>query len=371
MKAAVGIAAFVIQLEINMEKNFANRNIVIRQPKTLVFGNGCSSQFVDDLAETDLNNAFIVTAPPILPLVEPLKDSLKEQGISVSIWDEITTEPTISMFQDALKLAREKPLDVVIGIGGGSVLDTAKLVATLYDSQQNIRDILGIGKLSGRNTSLICLPTTAGTGSEVSPNAIIMDETEQLKKGVVSPYLVSDASYVDPLLTITVPQPVTASTGMDALTHCIEAYANLFAHPMIDIYALQGIKLISENLKLAYEDGENVEARANMALGSLYGGLCLGPVNTGAVHALAYPLGGEFHISHGVSNSMLLPYLLEFNLPAAPKRYAQIAIAMGVESTGSDLETAKLGLEKIKQLSQECNIPSRSVSYTHLTLPTN
>ena len=203
------------------------------------------------------------------------------------------------------------------------------------------------------------MPTTAGTGSEVSPNAIILDETEQLKKGVVSPHLVPDASYVDPLLTKTVPPDLTASTGMDALTHCIEAYANLFAHPMIDIYALQGIKLIGANLKLAYEDGEYVEARAKMSLGSLYGGLCLGPVNVGAVHALAYPLGGEFHVSHGVSNSLLLPHVLEFNIPAMPERYAQAAIALGVKPANSDLETAQRGLERIKQLSQECNIPAK------------
>jgi alcohol dehydrogenase class IV len=146
---------------------------------------------------------------------------------------------------------------------------------------------------------------------------------------------------------------------MDALTHCVESYANLFAHPIIDIYAMQGIKLIGANLKLAYENGENVEARTKMSLGSLYGGLCLGPVNTGAVHALSYPLGGEFHVSHGVSNSLLLPYVLEFNIPAMPERYAQIAIALGVEPASSDLETAQRGLERIKQLSHECNIPAK------------
>ena len=160
-------------------------------------------------------------------------------------------------------------------------------------------------------------------------------------------------------MTKTVPPDLTASTGMDALTHCVESYANLFAHPMIDIYALQGIKLISNNLKLAYENGEDVEARAKMSLGSLYGGHCLGPVNTGAVHALAYPLGGEFHVSHGVSNSLLLPHVLEFNIPAMPERYAQIAIALGVKPAGSDLATAQRGLERIKQLSDECNIPAK------------
>ena len=342
-----------------MEANFANRSIVIQQSKTLVFGNGCVSQFVEDFAALGLRRAFIITAPPILRHVEPLMDSLKKKGIAVSIWDVISREPTIEMFEEAQRAGQAAQMDAVIGVGGGSVLDVAKLVAALHDSEQNIRATFGIGKLSGRNTYLACLPTTAGTGSEVSPNAIILDETEQLKKGVVSPHLVPDASYVDPLLTKTVPPDLTASTGMDALTHCIEAYANLFAHPMIDIYALQGIKLIGANLKLAYEDGEYVEARAKMSLGSLYGGLCLGPVNVGAVHALAYPLGGEFHVSHGVSNSLLLPHVLEFNIPAMPERYAQAAIALGVKPANSDLETAQRGLERIKQLSQECNIPAK------------
>jgi alcohol dehydrogenase class IV len=189
--------------------------------------------------------------------------------------------------------------------------------------------------------------------------AIILDENENLKKGVISPYLVPDASYIDPLLTVTVPPNVTAFTGMDALIHCIEAYANLFAHPVTDLYALQGIKLIGASLKLAYDNGSDLEARAKMALGSLYGGLCLGPVNTGAVHALSYPLGSEFHVPHGIANSLMLIPVMKFNLPAMPERYAQIALALGVEPIGSDIEMAKRGLERIKQLFTECEIPTK------------
>ncbi len=188
---------------------------------------------------------------------------------------------------------------------------------------------------------LVCLPTTAGTGAEVSPNAILLDEADELKKGVVSPHLVPDAAFVDPLLTISVPPAVTAATGLDALTHCIEAYANKFAHPIVDIYALQGIKLISANLVRAVRNGGDIEARAALSLGSLYGGLCLGPVNTAAVHALAYPLGGRFHIAHGVSNALLLPHVLRFNFSAAPERYAEISAALGVARNGSALTTAR------------------------------
>ena len=341
----------------NMGKNLTGRSVSIQQPRKLVFGNGCVSQFVEDFVATGLRKAFIVTAPPILPLIEQLMDSLKKSGVTISVWDDILSEPDVGMFEKARKAAQAAQIDAVIGIGGGSVMDVAKVVAALHDSDETIRDVFGIGLLSGRSTYLACLPTTSGTGSEVSPNAIFLDEDILLKKAVISPYLVPDASYVDPLLTITVPPNVTAATGIDALTHCIEEYANQFSHPIIDLYALEGIRLIGANLKAACEDGEDTEARAGMSLGSLYGGIGLGPVNTGAVHALSYPLGGEFHISHGVSNSLFLPHVMEFNIPAAPDRYAQIALALGVEPAGSDLDTAKAGLERVKELSRECGIP--------------
>ncbi len=167
-----------------------------------------------------------------------------------------------------------------------------------------------------------------------------------------------DAAYVDPELTFSVPPYVTAATGVDALVHCIEAYANRFAHPIIDLYALEGIRLIAANVVRAVENGQDVEARTALSLGSLYGGLCLGPVNTGAVHALAYPLGGEFHVAHGVSNSVLLPYVLKFNLPAAPQRYANIALALGIEAGATPEATAQRGLAKLRQISAQCGIPA-------------
>jgi alcohol dehydrogenase class IV len=197
---------------------------------------------------------------------------------------------------------------------------------------------------------------------------VILDEAESLKKAVISPHLVPDGAYVDPMLTLTVPPAVTAATGMDALTHCIEAYANRFAHPVVDVYALEGIRQISRHLVDAVEHGNNVAARTAVALGSLYGGMCLGPVNTAAVHALAYPLGSEFHVAHGVSNAVLLPHVLEFNLPAAPQRYADIAIAMGVEDASDDVTTAQRGLEQIRVLSRRCGIPAHMAA---LGVPTD
>jgi alcohol dehydrogenase class IV len=193
----------------------------------------------------------------------------------------------------------------------------------------------------------------------VSPNAILLDETDQMKKAVVSPHLVPDTAVVDPFLTLSVPSAVTAATGLDALTHCIEAYANKFAHPAVDLYALEGIRLISANLLRAVRNGADVEARGALALGSLYGGLCLGPVNTAAVHALAYPLGGKFHVAHGVSNAVLLPEVLRFNLPHAAERYATVARAMGVEGNGPSLSLAQCGVERLAHLAQECGVPQR------------
>jgi alcohol dehydrogenase class IV len=334
------------------------RTIRLLQPQKIVFGRNCATQYVDDVLARGLSRVFIVTSPPIVGLVKPLADALKKGGASVTIYAEIATEPAVGTFEATMEAAREAEPDAVIGLGGGSAMDVAKLIAALYDGQHSVRDVFGIEKLASRTLYLACLPTTAGTGSEVSPNAILLDETEALKKGVVSPHLVPDAAYVDPMLTVTVPPAVTAATGLDALTHCLEAYANRFAHPIVDLYTLQGIRLIGANLLQAVEKGDDLEARTNMALGSLYGGLCLSPVNTAAVHALAYPLGGEFHVAHGVSNAVLLPHVLRFNLPAAPERYAEVALALGVKAGNSDLETAQRGLDRLGELSRECGIPA-------------
>ena len=256
-------------------------------------------------------------------------------------------------------MAREFKADSVVGIGGGSVLDVTKLVAAFVNSDQQAEDCFGIGFVRKRGLWFACLPTTAGTGSEVSPNAILLDERDQLKKGIVSPYLIADAAYVDPKLTWTVPAKVTADTGMDALTHCIEAYTNKFAHPAVDIYALQGIRLIAANLERAVRDGQDVEAREALAFGSLYGGLCLGPVNTAAVHALSYPLGGEFHIPHGLSNAILLPSVMSFNMIANVKRHAEVAIALGCQPGKDDEETARRGVDFIYRLAESVGIPDK------------
>jgi Alcohol dehydrogenase, class IV len=249
--------------------------------------------------------------------------------------------------------------DCVIGVGGGSVLDCAKLLAALTGNFQKLEEIVGIGFLNGRSKKLICVPTTSGTGSEMSPNAILLNEATAAKSGIISPFLVPDACYIDPVLTISLPSRLTAETGMDALSHCIEAYTNKFAHPTVDTYALRGIALIAENLQRACENGQDLEARSALSMGSMYGGLCLGPVNTSAVHALSYGLGGKFHVPHGLANAILMPEVLRFNLSANPKRHADVARALGVTIEGTDLEVAIAGIEKLIEISKACNIPQR------------
>lgn len=340
--------------------------ISIHFPKKLVFGNGCGKEFIADFTSRGCKKLMLLTAPPLLKIVEPVINEIKSRSIEVFVYDNINAEPSIEDLEEAVRFAKENLIDSVAGIGGGSVLDLAKLVAAMLLNSQNVREVFGIGKLNKREVYLACLPTTSGTGSEVSPNAILLDKSDNLKKGVVSPHLVPDGAYVDPLLTKSVPPPVTASTGLDALIHCIEEYTNKYAHPVIDNLALEGIRLIGNYLPRAYKNGDDEEAREKVALGSLYGGIGLGPVNTAAVHALSYPLGGEFHIPHGLSNAVLLPYVMKFNIAASVDRYADVALALGAEKGNDNCETARNGVKKIFQLCEELDV---KVKLSSLNIP--
>ena len=335
------------------------KQITLLQPQKIVFGTGCIQTLVEDYKKMGLQRLFVLTAPPIRPLIEDTLTELKGAGVSIEVFQDIVAEPTVNDFKKILEVARQFKADSVVGVGGGSVLDVTKLIAAFINSDQQVEDCFGTGFIKQKGLWFACLPTTAGTGSEVSPNAILLDERDHLKKGIVSPFLIADVAYVDPKLTWTVPAKVTADTGMDALTHCIEAYTNKFAHPSVDIYALQGIRLIAANLEKAVKNGQDQEAREALAFGSLYGGLCLGPVNTAAVHALSYPLGGEFHIPHGLSNAILLPSVMKFNMPANIKRHAEVAIALGCQPGKNDEETAQRGVDFIYQLADAVGIPKK------------
>ena len=326
-------------------------------PGKLVFGNGVLSQLIDDVIRLKPNKVFIATISPLINAIAEFTTALQKNNIEILTDTSIVQEPTFADFEKLMQAVTPFNPDIVIGIGGGSVLDIAKLVAAQLDNEQQLKDYVGIGLLKGRKKKLICVPATSGTGSEVSPNAILVDAENQ-KKGIISPFLVPDIVYVDPLLTISVPPAITAATGLDALTHCLEAYTNKFSQPFIDIYAYEGMRLIAANIVTAVNDGNNKEAREKVAMGSLLGGFCLGPVNTAGVHALSYPLGSMFHLAHGLSNALLLPYVMEYNIPAATKKYAEVAVALGCEKQADDKTTACAGIRKIKELIKACGIPA-------------
>ena len=320
--------------------------ITLLQVPRLTIGSGCLAECRQFLLDRGVTRALVIAPPFARKMAEHVLE-----GIPLSqIDDTVDAELSVSSFNVILARAQEFQPDAVIGLGGGSALDVAKLVAALLDGKQKIGEVFGIGLVKGRSPLLVCVPTTAGTGSEVSPNAILLDDSDEMKKGVVSPWLVPDAAFIDAELTLSVPPAVTAATGLDALTHCIEAYTNKFAHPVVDVWAIEGVRLIAGALADAVRQPGNLRARENMALGSLYGGLCLGPVNTAAVHALSYPLGGRYHVAHGHANAILLPHVTRFNIPAAPDRYAAVALALGAAPAASNEATAEAGIAQLWRL---------------------
>jgi alcohol dehydrogenase class IV len=335
-----------------------SRVLKINFPGKLVFGNGVLKQLEEDLIQMRCKGIILMTITPLKEQLEPFIQALRSHSMEVIVDTSIVQEPTFADFRKIIAQFQSADVDTVIGIGGGSVLDVAKLVAAQLGNTQTLEEIVGNGLLKERGKRLICMPATSGTGSEVSPNAILVDDEGQ-KKGIISPFLVPDMVYADPLLTLSLPASITAATGLDALTHCLEAYTNKFSQPFIDMYAFEGMRLIAANLEEAVNNGYNEEARSQVALGSILGGFCLGPVNTAGVHALSYPLGSSFHLPHGLSNALLLPYVMEYNYSASPKKYAEVAIALGCNREGTDEETAQAGITKIKELIKACGIPAR------------
>ncbi|WP_149915429.1 iron-containing alcohol dehydrogenase [Sphingobacterium cavernae] len=335
-----------------------NTYLKINFPRQLVFGNGVLDQLVQDLKSLQCKEVVILSIVPLRDAIKPLINSLENDCVKYHIEEGIVQEPSFEDLERVIFSIPLKSVDTVIGIGGGSVLDVAKLIAALLDSEQTLEEIVGNGLLHKREKRLICVPATAGTGSEVSPNSILVDPEGQ-KKGIISPFLVPDMVYADPLLTLSIPKAITAATGIDALTHCLEAYVNKNSQEFIDMYAYKGMQLIADNLVQAVISGNDIEARSKVAMGSLLGGFCLGPVNTAGVHALSYPLGSMFHLPHGLSNAILLPHVMEFSYLSNIKKYAEVAVALGCNKSESEEETALAGIVKIKQLLADCGVPSR------------
>lgn len=246
----------------------------------------------------------------------------------VTVFDRVRFEPDVATLDAALAVKSRVEPDLIVGFGGGSAMDLAKLVAVL--DGQALEEVVGAELVRGRDVALVQVPTTSGTGSEAGTRALVTDPVTQNKLAVQSRHMLADLAAVDPDLTTTVPPAVTAATGMDAMAHCVEAYTSRKAHPVIDLYALEGIRLVGRYLPRAVRDGADREARAGLSLASLYGGFCLGPVNTTAGHAVAYPLGTRHHVPHGLACALIFPHTLAFNAPAVRDRTADILDALGL-----------------------------------------
>ena len=284
-----------------------------------------------------VRRAMLVTDPGFLRtnLVERPAQSLREAGIAADIYSNVVADPPESIVLRAVEYARANAIDIVIGLGGGSSMDVAKLIAVLAPSAQSLADIYGIGNVKGARLPLVQVPTTAGTGSEVT-NIAIVTTGETSKMGVVSPQLYADLAVLDATLTLGLPPMVTAATGIDAMVHAIEAFTSRHKkNPLSDALARQALALLSKNIFTVCEHGRNLEARQAMLLGAYFAGQAFSNAPVAAVHALAYPIGGIFHVPHGLSNSLVLPHVLRFNLPQAFVQYAELAAIVVPKAVGS------------------------------------
>jgi alcohol dehydrogenase len=283
-------------------------------------------------------------------LAEVPRQNLEQQGMTVHVFSDVVADPPEAVVEAAVEFARRHEVELVIGLGGGSSMDVAKLVAMLAGSAQRLADVYGIGKVSGARLPLVQVPTTAGTGSEVTNIAIVTTGTST-KMGVVAPQLYADLAVLDASLTLGLPPAVTAATGIDAMVHAIEAYTSKHKkNPMSDLLARQALSLLSQNLLNACEDGSDLKARQSMLLGACLAGQAFANAPVAAVHALAYPIGGIFHVAHGLSNSLVLPHVLRFNLPDAATRYAELAALVVPHASGSDEARAHALIVAMQQI---------------------
>ncbi len=290
------------------------------------FAPGCAAELATLVNRLGISKPFIVTDRGILEhnLLDSALDSLKRAGIGYCLYDDVQADPPEANVIGSVKLAQEQKCDGVIGFGGGSSMDVAKLVAVLLVGEQSLSEIYGVDQISSSRTPLIQVPTTAGTGSEATSVAIVTTG-ESTKAGVVSRVLFADAIVLDPELTLGLPPHVTAATGIDAMVHAIEAFTSKrLKNPISDMLALKALSLMSSSISIAVENGRNLSARSDMLLGAMLAGQAFANAPVGAVHALAYPLGGIYHIPHGLSNSLVLPHILRFNAPEAEHLYAQL-----------------------------------------------
>lgn len=331
--------------------------------RSLRFGSGVLAELPALALPLTGPRVLVVTDPGMMGtgIVDRALALLREGGLEPALYDKVEADPPEAVIHAATEAARAAGAGGVIGLGGGSSLDVAKLAALLAPGTEALKDVYGVGKARGPRLPLILIPTTSGTGSEVTPISIVTTGTAE-KMGVVSPHLIPDLAILDPDLTLGLPPHVTAATGIDAMVHAIEAYASASPNnnPVSRALACEALRLMGRSLLAAVHDGQNAAARADMLLGSMLAGQAFANSPVAAVHALAYPLGGHYHIPHGLSNALVLPHVLRFNAVVAPAPYAELAPHAFPDLAATEgQDRAAAFIERLARLSADCGLPQR------------
>jgi alcohol dehydrogenase len=327
--------------------------------KKIIFGNGSILTLTSHIKEFHAQNPLLVIDKNLAKtdLLEKIANVLIPGGIKFTVYDKVEPEPPIELADEGAKIAVKNKCDIVIGIGGGSAMDVAKAIAVLATNKGSAVDYLGLNKVPKPGLPKIMIPTTAGTGSEVTFTAVFVRKNLKKKEGMNSPYLYPELALLDPELTLSLPPVPTAQTGLDALCHAIESYTSVNSSPVSEMFSLEAIALIAENLRTCVHDGKNIVARERMLLRSLYAGIGLANAGVTAVHSLSYPLGGKYGVGHGLANTMMLLAVMDFNLPAALEKFTDVAAAMGENIEGlPEREAAYLALEAVEALIEDCGI---------------
>lgn len=329
-------------------------------PTTVECGAGISRTCGEFLAKAGARRVFVVTDKGIREagLLAGIEASLSGAGLQIEIFDETEPNPSAESIMKGLARSKRFGTDHVLAFGGGSSIDTAKGIAIMSHNEGDILDYEGVGNIPSPGLPLLAIPTTAGTGSEVTASTIVTHTPTRFKAAVISPYLFPRWAMLDAELTVKLPQPLTAATGMDALTHAIESYTSKTATPMSQAMALHAIRMIAKHLPKAYFAGTDLESREGMLVASMIAGAAFAQSRLGNVHAISHTLGGVFNIPHGIANATLLPFVMIFNLPACPERMRDIAEALGADTRGMpDLEAGRLAVEAVVRLNRSLGIP--------------
>ena len=333
--------------------------VIIPQPKpTLFVGEGASLQLAQSIATMGARRVFIVTDKVIhqLGLLDAMCERLQAAGATVEIYDEIRPDPTLAQVKKGIELARRQGSDAILAVGGGSSIDAAKMISVGLTNTKALEKMTGVLKVRQPGVPLYAVPTTAGTGSEVTMAAVMSNPDSGQKQSVIDPKLIPLSAALDPTLMLGLPPAITAATGIDALTHALEAYISGHATADTDRHARAAVRLIFEYLPSAYRDGRQLQAREALALASCYAGQAFTKANLGYVHAVAHQLGAKYHVPHGLANAVVLPHVLDFYGASAQKRLAELADEIGLEA-GSDSQRAQAFIAKVRSLLTELNIP--------------